>query len=127
MGIYSHMLKDRDGYTRGFVKSMFKSKQSDEYISRLTAAAEQTPTAATIAESVSMVAIDRRPTLPNISVPTLIVTPKGGFTIPFEEDMQKHIANSQIEEIENVGHALFVDDPKAFNRRLETFLQPVPK
>jgi non-heme chloroperoxidase len=127
MGIYSRLLKDRDAYTRGFVKSMFKSTQSDEYISRLTAAAEQTPTAATLAESVSMIAIDRRPTLGKISVPTLIVTPKGGFTASFEEDMQKHVANSQIEEMENVGHALFVDDPKAFNHRLEIFLQPLSK
>jgi pimeloyl-ACP methyl ester carboxylesterase len=127
MGTYSSMLKDRDAYTRGFVKSMFLSTQSDEYISRLTAAAEQTPTAATIAESVSMVAIDRRPTLAKISVPTLIVTPKEGFTASFEEDMQKRIPNSQIEEMENVGHALFVDDPKAFNHRVESFLQPISK
>jgi pimeloyl-ACP methyl ester carboxylesterase len=127
MGVYSDMLKDRDAYTRRFVKSMFKSTQSDEYIARLTTAAEQTPTAATIAESVSMVAIDRRPTLAKISVPTLIVTPKGGYTASFEEDMQRHVPNSQIEEMENVGHALFVDDPKAFNHRLETFLQPISK
>ncbi|MGA8100653.1 MAG: alpha/beta hydrolase [Candidatus Acidiferrales bacterium] len=127
MGIYSAMLKDRDAYTRGFVKSMFKSAPSDEYISRLTAAAEQTPTAATIAESVSMVAIDRRPTLAKISVPTLIVTPKGGYTASFEEDIHKHVPHSQIEEMENVGHALFVDDPKTFNHRLEIFLQPISK
>jgi non-heme chloroperoxidase len=127
IGIYASMLKDRDAFTRAFVKGMFKSSQSDEYISRLIAAAEQTPIAAALAQSVSMVAIDRRPTLPKITVPTLIVTPKGGFTAPFEEDMQKHIANSEIGEMENVGHALFVDDPKAFNHRLETFLQPILK
>jgi microsomal epoxide hydrolase len=127
MGIYSHMLSDRDAFTRAFVKRMFKSSQSDAYISRLIVAAEQTPAAAALAQSVSMVAIDRRPTLAKIGVPTLIVTPKGGYTASFEEDMQKHIANSKIEEMENVGHALFVDDPKGFNQRLETFLQPVPK
>jgi microsomal epoxide hydrolase len=74
-----------------------------------------------------MIAIDRRFILPKIKVPTLIVTPKDGYSAPSEEDMQKHIPNSQIEEMENVGHCLFVDDPKAFNHRLEIFLQGLAK
>jgi non-heme chloroperoxidase len=127
VGIWGQLLKDRDGFTRAFVKSMFKSPQSEDYLARLTAVAERTPTSVALAESVSMVAVDRRPVLAKISVPTLIFTPKGGFTAPFEEDMRKHIANSQIEEMENVEHALFVDDAKGFNQRLETFVQPVPR
>lgn len=40
MGIYSRMLKDRSTFTSAFVKSMFKSTQSEDYLARLTAAAE---------------------------------------------------------------------------------------
>ena len=39
------------------------------------------------------------------------------------QDMQKRIPESRIEVLENVGHALFVDDADRFNSLLDAFLK----
>jgi len=36
--------------------------------------------------------------------------------------MQKRIRGSRLKVMENVGHALFVDDPERFNSLLENFI-----
>ena len=59
-----------------------------------------------------------------IDKPTLILTPKGGFSAQFEEAMHASIPNSELEEMEGVGHALFVDKAEAFNERVDRFITP---
>ena len=70
----------------------------------------------------AMLNIDNREAMKQIDKPTLILTPKGGFSAPFEETMHANIPNSEIEEMEGVGHALFVDKADAFNERVDRFI-----
>lgn len=121
-GMIGQITNNREKFTDQFVRSMYKSKQTDEYLARVSKSSLRTPTAIAVAEFTALWATDNRPALKQVDKPTLILTPKGGFSAPMEEAMQASIPNSEIEEMEGVGHALFVDNPDAFNERLARFI-----
>jgi non-heme chloroperoxidase len=117
--------KDRLKWTDDFVRSnfLFKKPQSEEYARRLANAMLQTPTGSAIAIWVGFFTSDFRPALAKIDKPTLIIAASGGLCGGVCEDMQKHIRSSHLDIMENVGHALFVDDPARFNSLLEDFVR----
>jgi microsomal epoxide hydrolase len=117
--------KGRLKWTEDFVRSnfLFKKPQSEEYVERLTNAMLQTHTGSAIAIWVGFFTSDFRPALAKIDKPTLIIAASGGLCGGVCEDMQKHIRSSHLEIMENVGHALFVDDPARFNSLLEDFVR----
>jgi non-heme chloroperoxidase len=117
--------KDRRKWTEEFVRSnfLFKKPQSEEYVKRLTNAMLQTPTGSAIAIWVGFFTSDFRSALAKIDKPTLIIAPAGGLCGSVCEDMHKRIPGSRLEVMENVGHALFVDDPERFNSLLEDFVR----
>jgi non-heme chloroperoxidase len=65
---------------------------------------------------------DYRPALAKIDKPTLLVVAQSPW-VPTYQDMQKRIPGSRMEVLENVGHALFVDDADRFNSLLDAFLK----
>jgi non-heme chloroperoxidase len=117
--------KDRLKWTDDFVRSnfLFKKPQSEEYVRQLTNAMLQTPTGLAIAIWVGFFTSDFRPALAKIDKPTLIIAAAGGLCGGVCEDMQKRIRGSHLEIMENVGHALFVDDPARFNSLLQDFVR----
>jgi non-heme chloroperoxidase len=121
IGFNGQLLNNRQKFVERFVRSMYKTPQTEEYIARVIAASLETPTAMAVAESIALLTTDSRAVLGTIDRPTIIFTPKGGQTVSIEEDMQKRISKSEIVEMPGVGHALFVDDSKTFNERLERF------
>jgi microsomal epoxide hydrolase len=116
--------KDRRKWTEDFVRSnyMFKKPQSEEYVKRLTNAMLQTPTNSAIAIWVGYFVSDYRPALAKIDKPALIIAAAGGPCGSDCEDMHKRVRGSRLEVMENVGHALIVDDPEGFNSLLENFV-----
>jgi len=122
VGMDGQLINNREKFTDMFVRNMYKTPQPDEYLARLEKSALRTPTAVAVTDTMAMLTVDNREALKTIDKPTLIFTPKGGFSAPMEEAMQASIPNSEIEEMEGVGHALFVDKPDAFNARLDRFI-----
>jgi non-heme chloroperoxidase len=122
VGIGGQVISNREKFTELFVRNMYATPQSDEYISRLVKSALKTPTAIAVEDTVAMLATDDRAALKEIDEPTLLFTPKGGRSAPTEEAMHADIAGSEIEEMQGVGHALFVDKADAFNERLAQFI-----
>jgi len=114
--------KNRQAQTEAFVRSMFKKPQSEEYLKRVTQASLRTPTNSAVALFVGAFTSDYRPTLAKIDKPTLIVVAQSPWVTAYQ-DMQKRIPGSRMEVLENVGHALFVDDADRFNSLLEDFLK----
>jgi len=114
--------KDRQAQTEAFVRSMFKKPQSEEYLKRVTQASLRTPTNSAVALFVGAFTSDYRPALAKTDKPTLIVVAQSPW-VPAYQDMQKRIPGSRIEVLENVGHALFVDDAERFNSLLEDFVK----
>jgi non-heme chloroperoxidase len=122
VGMDGQLINNREKFTEMFVRNMYKTPQSDEYIARLEKSALRTPTTVAVTDTMAMLTIDNRDALKTIDKPTIIFTPKGGFSAPLEEAMQASIPNSEIVEIEGVGHALFVDRAEVFNERLDRFI-----
>lgn len=69
---------------------------------------------------------DRRPSLPSITVPTLVIHGTADQYIPASEGLAMHqsIPGSRYVEIAEGGHLSNVDSPDAFNRAVDEFLQP---
>ena len=122
VGMDGQLITNREKFTEMFVRNMYKTPQTDEYLARVEKSALRTPTAIAVTDTMAMITIDNREALKKIDKPTLILTPKGGFSAQFEEAMRANIPNSEIEEMEGVGHALFVDKPEAFNERVDRFI-----
>jgi microsomal epoxide hydrolase len=116
--------KDRRKWTEEFVHSnyLFKRPQPEEYLKRVTQAFLQTPTNSAITIWLAYFVSDFRPAPAKIDKPALIIVAAQGPCASICGDMQKRIHTSRLEVMENVGHALFVDDPERFNSLLENFI-----
>jgi microsomal epoxide hydrolase len=89
----------------------------------MTQAMLKTPTNSAIAIWLGYFVPDFRHALARIDKPTLIIAAAGGPCGSVCEDMLKRIRGSHLEVMENVGHALIVDDPERFNSLLADFLK----
>jgi len=123
LGWAGSFAKDRAKANDGFVRSMYKKPQTEEYIERVKAAARETPTAAAMALILGMISSDNRSVLPKIDRPTLIVMAPGGPWDAVYVEMQKAIPGARLEKFEGAGHALFVDEAEKFNAVLEEFVR----
>lgn len=115
-------LTEREVQTRAFVRSMFRTPQSEESLARLEAAALRMPTASAVAVLLGAMATDNRPALARIDRPVLIVHTPGAFDLAYD-DMRVRIPHARIERFEGVGHALFADEPDRFNAVVDAFLR----
>ena len=116
------MQRDRVKQTEAFVRQMYRTPQSEEYLKKVTAWSLKTPTNTAIASFIGTMTSDFRPTLSKIDRPTLIAITPGGPWDPVVEQMHQAIAGSRLEKFEGAGHALFVDQADKFNAVLESFL-----
>lgn len=119
---------DRSGFTREFVRGMYRSQQSDEYLDAITEAALATPTntAVTLIANVALMSpSDLRPALEELDRPLLYVQIPRPFAL--EEMVRERRPDARVEVFENAGHALFVDEPDRFNQLLEEFLASLPE
>jgi non-heme chloroperoxidase len=116
------MMKDRPSKTEAFVRMMYKKPLSEAYIQRVTSAALETPTAQAMALFVGSLSTDNRPALAKFARPTLLVITKSPVD-PVYFDMQKRIPGARLEQFDDAGHALFVDDADRFNALLDQFLR----
>lgn len=114
------MEDDRAKATEQLIHGMFKSQQAGPLYKSLTDASLRTPTGTAIALLFDLISADRRPAFAQISVPTLIVTTQDNQVIG--EFIQSKIPGAQLKVIPEVGHALFLEKPQAFNQALEDFL-----
>lgn len=123
LGLLNAMEQDRRKTTEAFVRSMYRTPQTEEYLKRIIESALQTPTNSAVTLGVSLLTNDHRPALAKINKPTLVVYAPGGPWDAAYADMQKRIPGSRIEKFEGAGHALFADHPDKFNALLDQFLK----
>jgi non-heme chloroperoxidase len=115
------MQTNRTQMTDGFVRSMFRKPQAEEYLQKLIKASLATPTDSAIAVGLAGFTTDNRPALAKINKPTAIVGANKALMPQFQE-MQKSIPGAKFELFDDAGHALFVDDADKFNTLLDEFL-----
>lgn len=112
--------EDRKKFTEEFVQGLFKQPQPASLIKQLNKDSLKTPVGAAISLSFDLVTGDRLSALDRISVPTLIITTEENR--PLGEYMNSKISRSELNVIEDAGHALFLDKPQAFNQMVEAFI-----
>jgi microsomal epoxide hydrolase len=111
-----------DAFMRGFVRSMFRKPQSEEYLDELTQAALRTPAFA--ASALLAYPVPRaywRDALYSTAKPVLYAV-RPGLTGQAENLERRHpSARSVI--FTDAGHALFIDDALRFNTLMADFIR----
>jgi non-heme chloroperoxidase len=120
-GMLKKMQADRTAFTDGFVRSMYHNKPSEEYIQHVKDQSLKTPTNSAVTEMHNIVAIgDFTPALSKVDKPVLYICE--GY-LEFESKIvQTALPGAHVEVFQNVGHALFVDDPAHFNKVVADFV-----
>ena len=123
----NQLQQDRQKHADGFVRSMFRKPQGEDYLRRLINASTQVPADTAVTLIYNMLAQkDVTPGLAKMDRPLLFVyQPETQATADF---LKAKLGDKvRLEPFEGDGHALFVDDPEKFNRVLEEFLQSLSK
>jgi non-heme chloroperoxidase len=126
-GWMNQLQQDRQKQVDGFVRSMYKKPQTEEYLKRVINASEQVPADTAAVLIYDMIAVkDFSPGLARVNRPMLFMyQPETQSTADF---LKLKLGDKvQLERFDGDGHALFVDDPEKFNRVLDQFLQSLPK
>jgi microsomal epoxide hydrolase len=113
---------NRAAMNAGFVRSMYKTPQSEAYLNRVAEIALKTPTSAAVALFVGTFNSDFRGVLPKIDKPALVAVAPGSPWDAAYAEMAKAIPNCRIVRFDGAGHALFVDQAEKFNAELEALM-----
>jgi microsomal epoxide hydrolase len=126
-GWMNQLQQDRRKQAEGFVRSMFKKSQSDEYVRSLVDASIQVPADTAALLIYNMIAVsDFSPGLARINRPVLFAyQPESQMSADYLK--LKLGDRLKLERFDGDGHALFVDDPEKFNHVLEEFVEGLPK
>jgi non-heme chloroperoxidase len=131
-GWMNQLQQDRQKHADGFVRSMFKKPQPEDYVRRVIDASTQVPADTAVVLIYNMIAVkDFSPGLASLAAmkaknPVLFMyQPESQLTADY---LKLKLGDKlRLERFEGDGHALFVDDPEKFNHVLEEFLKTLPK
>ncbi len=127
-GWMNFLQQDRQKQADGFVRSMFKKPQPEDYIKRIVDVSTQVPTDTAVLLIYNMIAVkDFSPGLASMAAmktrtPVLFAyQPESQTSADY---LKLKLGDKlRLENFEGDGHALFVDDPEKFNHILEEFLK----
>lgn len=112
---------DRAKWTDGFVRSMYRKPQSEDYLRSIEQASMRTPTNSAVVLAFDMTQIgDLTPVLAKINKPVLYVNEPQ--LAAQAQTLKAKFPSVRVETFEDAGHALFVDDAERFNRLLDEFI-----
>jgi len=126
-GWMNQLQQDRQKQADGFVRSMYKKAQTDEYLKRVVDASTHVPADTAVVLIYNMIGVkDFATGLARMNRPVLFAyQPESQPTVDY---LKSKLGDKvQLERFDGAGHALFVDDPEKFNHVLETFIQGLPK
>jgi microsomal epoxide hydrolase len=122
-GWMNQLQQDRQKLADGFVRSMYKKPQPEDYLKRVIDASVQVPADTAAVLIYNMIAVkDFSPGLDRMNRPVLFMYQPE--TQPTADFLKSKLGDKvQLERFDGDGHALFVDDPEKFDHVLEEFLQ----
>ena len=126
-GWMNFLQQDRRKQADGFVRSMFKKPQSEDYLKRMIDASVEVPADTAAVLIYNMIAVkDFSAGLAKINRPVLFAYQPDSQ--PSADYLKSKLGDKlRLERFDGDGHALFIDDPDKFNRVLEGFVQSLPK
>jgi len=123
----NQLQQDRQKQADGFVRSMFKKPQPEDYLKRVIDASVQVPADTAVVLIYNMIAVkDFSTGLARMNRPVLFAYQPESQ--PSADYLKSKLGDKlRLERFDGDGHALFVDDPEKFNHALEEFLHSLPK
>jgi non-heme chloroperoxidase len=119
-------------FLRGMMKTIISKPQPEGAIDRLVGMGMKTPPDIGIAMLVAdMFGVDRTPALKKIECPTLIIASAKSGELPRQQEMARQVRaglalHARFEKVDNAAHAVFLDQPEAFDELLAKFLKELP-
>jgi non-heme chloroperoxidase len=121
--------QDRQKQADGFVRSMFKKPQPEDYLKRIIDASVQTPADTAVLLIYNMIAVkDFSAGLDKMKANRATLFIYQPESQPSADYLKLKLGDSvRLERFDGDGHALFVDDPEKFNHVLAEFVHSLPK
>jgi microsomal epoxide hydrolase len=125
-GWMNQLQQDRQKNADGFVRSMYKKPQSEEYLKRVIDASTAVPADTAVVLIYNMLAVNDFSGFDKMNKPVLFIYEPGlQQTADFVK--AKFGDKIRLEKFEDAGHALFVDDADRFNHLIDDFVQGLAK
>ena len=123
----NQLQQDRQKEADVFVRAMFKKPQPEDYIQRVKHATLEVPTDTAVALIYNMISVtDFSNAFARINRPILFAYRPPSQ--PNADFLKAKLGDKvRLEQFDEDGHALFVDDPVKFNRMVDEFMQSLPK
>jgi non-heme chloroperoxidase len=125
-GWMNMLQQDRQKQADGFIRSMYKKPQPEDYIKRVLDASIQVPADTAVVLIYNMFAVkDFSAAFAKVNRPMLFAYQPE--TQPTADLLKAKFGDKvRLERFDGDGHALFVDDPEKFNRVLGEFMTSLP-
>jgi non-heme chloroperoxidase len=126
-GWMNQLQQDRQKQADGFIRSIFKKPQTEDYLKRLIDASVRVPADTAAVLIYNMIAVkDFSGGFARINRPILFAyQPESQPSAVF---LKSKLGDKlRLERFEGDGHALFVDEPEKFNCVLEEFVRSLPQ
>ncbi len=125
-GWMNMLQQDRQKQADGFVRSMYKKPQSEEYIKRVVDASTQVPADTAVVLIYNMLAISDFSGFAKLNKPVLFAYEPA--MQPTADFLKAKLGDKvRLEKFDDAGHALFVDDAEKFNHMVDDFVQGLSK
>lgn len=121
----SAMLRDRKKFVSEQVPGMFQRPHGKDLFHRIGEANLKTPTPIAIALQADNLDRDSRPALKRLDKPVLFINRSGAGADALAAILRKELPAGRLDIMNDVGHAVFLDDPERFNELLRGFLVTV--
>jgi microsomal epoxide hydrolase len=110
-------------YLGGMMRAIISKPQSDGAIERLVKTGMKTPTDIGVAMLIAdMFGVNRTPALKKIDCPTLIIASAKSDELARQQAAANQIPHARFEKVEDVAHAVFLDQPDRFAELLTSFV-----
>jgi non-heme chloroperoxidase len=114
-------------FSEGMVQSLFTKAHPDLDLPSIVKSTLQTPTNSGIAILISDIfGADRRPALAKLDKPALVIASGRSPLLDVQKEMAASTPGAKLVVIDGTAHAVFVDDPAAFDAALQSFLESLP-
>jgi len=124
--LFGAYLGDQEAYLRGMFAAIIRKRQAPGVVEQAIATAMRTPPSIGLSMLVSdMFTVDRRPALAKMDCPVLIVAAATSEELGRQKAEVNAIKNGRFVQIEDAGHAVFLDQPDRFAAALAGFLKSI--
>jgi pimeloyl-ACP methyl ester carboxylesterase len=128
LGLLSIYTRAPAAYAEGMMKAIFRKPAPPNVLAARVGAAMKTPSSIGAAMLVAdLYGADRSETFKAFDGPLLVIAAAGSQDLQAQKETAASAKNGRLVVVEDAGHAVFADQPDAFNKALTAFLDAIDK